>query len=129
MNFLRQFAIGVAEAWRQLSLSARVNIGFAAAAVVAVIGFIVVMGGQAQYVTLSDDLEPAQASKIAEALRAGGAGIGGFYTPTAAGTLIGEKHETKLIDGKKHILVPGLRAMWLSSARGKPTPRATSSTA
>ncbi|MBW2577877.1 MAG: malonate decarboxylase subunit alpha [Deltaproteobacteria bacterium] len=46
---------------------------------------------------------------LAEALRAGGAGIGGFYTPTAAGTLIGEKHETKLIDGKMHILVPGLR--------------------
>jgi 3-oxoacid CoA-transferase len=61
---------------------------------------------------------------LAEALRAGGAGIGGFYTPTAAGTLIGEKHETKLIDGKKHILVPGLRGnvafvrAWKADAAG-----------
>jgi 3-oxoacid CoA-transferase len=57
--------------------------------------------------TLEVELIPQ--GTLAEALRAGGAGIGGFYTPTAAGTLIGEKHETKLIDGKKHILVPGLR--------------------
>ncbi len=46
---------------------------------------------------------------LAEALRAGGAGIGGFFTPTAAGTVIGEKSETKLIDGKTHVFVPGLR--------------------
>ncbi|HXV36659.1 MAG TPA: CoA transferase subunit A, partial [Myxococcota bacterium] len=46
---------------------------------------------------------------LAEALRAGGAGIGGFFTPTAAGTVIGEKCETKLIDGKTHVFVPGIR--------------------
>jgi len=57
--------------------------------------------------TLEVELIPQ--GTLAEAMRAGGAGIGGFYTPTAAGTLIGEKHETKLIDGKMHILVPGLR--------------------
>jgi len=57
--------------------------------------------------TLEVELIPQ--GTLAEALRAGGAGIGGFYTPTSAGTVIGEKHETKLIDGKMHVLVPGLR--------------------
>ena len=46
---------------------------------------------------------------LAEALRAGGAGIGGFFTPTSAGTVIGENRETKVIDGKTHVLIPGLR--------------------
>jgi len=61
----------------------------------------------AQAGTLEVELIPQ--GTLAEALRAGGAGIGGFYTPTSAGTVIGEKHETKLIDGKMHVLVPGLR--------------------
>jgi len=46
---------------------------------------------------------------LAEALRAGGAGIGGFFTPTSAGTLLGEKAETKIFDGVEQVLVPGLR--------------------
>lgn len=46
---------------------------------------------------------------LAEALRAGGAGIGGFYTPTAAGTIIAKGSETKVINGKEHVLVPGIR--------------------
>jgi 3-oxoacid CoA-transferase len=46
---------------------------------------------------------------LAEALRAGGAGIGGFFTPTSAGTLLAEKAETKIIDGVEHVFVPGLR--------------------
>src|SRR4249920_3953866 len=36
---------------------------------------------------------------LAEAIRAGGAGIGGFYTPTSAGTLLAQGKETKTIDG------------------------------
>ncbi|HVO41178.1 MAG TPA: 3-oxoacid CoA-transferase [Aggregatilineales bacterium] len=47
---------------------------------------------------------------LAEAIRAGGAGIGGFYTPTAFGTVIADKAETKIINGKPHVFVPGLRA-------------------
>jgi 3-oxoacid CoA-transferase len=47
---------------------------------------------------------------LAEAMRAGGAGIGGFYTPTAAGTVIAEKSETKVINGVTHVFVPTLRA-------------------
>jgi 3-oxoacid CoA-transferase len=46
---------------------------------------------------------------LAEALRAGGAGIGGFYTPTAAGTPIAEGKETKIIDGVEQIFVKGIR--------------------
>jgi 3-oxoacid CoA-transferase len=46
---------------------------------------------------------------LAEALRAGGAGIGGFYTKTAAGTKITEGHETKIIDGEEYVFVKGLR--------------------
>ncbi len=47
---------------------------------------------------------------MAEAIRAGGAGIGGFYTPTAAGTALAEKAEVKLINGRPHVFVAGLRA-------------------
>lgn len=47
---------------------------------------------------------------LAEAIRAGGAGIGGFYTPTAVGTVITENDETKKINGQLYIFVPRLRA-------------------
>ena len=47
---------------------------------------------------------------LAEAIRAGGAGIGGFYTPTSFGTLIAKDSETKLINGVPHVFVPALRA-------------------
>jgi 3-oxoacid CoA-transferase len=46
---------------------------------------------------------------LAEAIRAGGAGIGGFYTPTSAGTLIAEGQETKVINGRTHVFIPGIR--------------------
>ncbi len=47
---------------------------------------------------------------LAEAIRAGGAGIGGFYTPTALGTVIAKDSETKVINGKSYLFVPALRA-------------------
>lgn len=46
---------------------------------------------------------------LAEAVRAGGAGIGGFYTVTAAGTEIAKGKETKIINGKEMVFVPGIR--------------------
>jgi 3-oxoacid CoA-transferase len=46
---------------------------------------------------------------LAEALRAGGAGIGGFFTPSSAGTLLAEKAETRIFDGVEQVFVPGLR--------------------
>ena len=56
------------------------------------------------------DLELVPQGTLAERLRAGGAGIHAFYTPTGAGTLIAEGKETRNIDGQDYILEYGLRA-------------------
>jgi 3-oxoacid CoA-transferase len=55
------------------------------------------------------DYELLPQGTLAEAIRAGGAGIGGFYTPTSAGTLIGKGRETKTINGKEQVFVEGIR--------------------
>ena len=47
---------------------------------------------------------------FAEAIRAGGAGIGGFYTPVAAGTPLAEGKEERLLDGVPHVLERPLHA-------------------
>ena len=47
---------------------------------------------------------------FAEAIRAGGAGIGGFYTPVAAGTLLAEGKEERKIGGVLHVLEEPMRA-------------------
>jgi 3-oxoacid CoA-transferase A subunit len=47
---------------------------------------------------------------FAVAIRAAGAGIGGFYTPVAAGTVLAEGKETRVIDGVPHVLEWPLRA-------------------
>ncbi len=47
---------------------------------------------------------------FAEAIRAGGAGIGGFYTPVGAGTLLAEGKEERLLGGVPHVLERPLRA-------------------
>ncbi len=47
---------------------------------------------------------------LAERIRAGGAGIGGFYTPTGYGTPAAEGKETRLIDGRWHVFEKPLRA-------------------
>jgi len=49
---------------------------------------------------------------LAERMRAGGAGIGGFYTPTGYGTMIAEGKETREIDGKMYVLEKPLRAQF-----------------
>ena len=41
---------------------------------------------------------------FSERIRAGGAGIGGFYTPTGVGTLVAEGKETRVIDGATYVL-------------------------
>ncbi|GEL11034.1 3-oxoacid CoA-transferase [Flavobacterium glycines] len=55
------------------------------------------------------DYELLPQGTLAEAIRAGGAGIGGFYTPTSAGTLIADGRETKIIDGEEQVFVKGIR--------------------
>jgi len=47
---------------------------------------------------------------LAERIRAGGAGIGGFFTPTGYGTVIAEGKETRQIDGKWYVFEKGLKA-------------------
>jgi 3-oxoacid CoA-transferase A subunit len=56
------------------------------------------------------DLELVPQGTLAERLRAGGAGIPAFYTPTGAGTLISEGKESRVIDGREYILEYGLQA-------------------
>lgn len=47
---------------------------------------------------------------LAERLRAGGAGIPAFYTPTGVGTLVAEGKETRVIDGREYVLEKAIRA-------------------
>ena len=47
---------------------------------------------------------------FAEAIRAGGAGIGGFFTPVGAGTLLAEGKEEREIEGVLHVLEQPIRA-------------------
>jgi 3-oxoacid CoA-transferase len=56
------------------------------------------------------ELELAPQGTLAERIRAGGAGIPGFYTPTAAGTQIAAGKETKVFDGREYVLETGLKA-------------------
>jgi 3-oxoacid CoA-transferase A subunit len=47
---------------------------------------------------------------FAERIRAGGAGIAGFYTPTGVGTVVAEGKELREFDGRKYLLERGLTA-------------------
>lgn len=50
------------------------------------------------------ELELVPQGNLAERLRAAGAGIGGFFTPTGYGTLLAEGKETRVIDGRGYVL-------------------------
>lgn len=56
------------------------------------------------------ELEFVPQGTFAERIRAGGAGIGGFYTPTGVGTLIAEGKETRVIDGREYLFEKPLTA-------------------
>jgi len=56
------------------------------------------------------EVELVPQGTFAERMRAGGAGIAGFYTPTGYGTLIAEGKETKEFDGRMYVLERGLTA-------------------
>jgi 3-oxoacid CoA-transferase subunit A len=56
------------------------------------------------------EVELVPQGTFSERIRAAGAGIGGFFTPTAYGTVIAEGKETRVIDGKHYVLEPPLRA-------------------
>ncbi|GAA3692010.1 3-oxoacid CoA-transferase subunit A [Arthrobacter ginkgonis] len=56
------------------------------------------------------ELELVPQGNLAERLRAAGAGIGGFFTPTGYGTLLAEGKETRIIDGKGYVLESPIHA-------------------
>jgi 3-oxoadipate CoA-transferase alpha subunit len=56
------------------------------------------------------ELELTPQGNLAERIRAAGAGIGGFFTPTGYGTLLAEGKETRLIDGRHYVLESPLSA-------------------
>ena len=63
-----------------------------------------------QYLAGELELEFNPQGTLAERIRAGGAGIPGFYTKTGVGTVIAEGKEHKEFDGETYILERGLKA-------------------
>ncbi|HBL18593.1 MAG: succinyl-CoA--3-ketoacid-CoA transferase [Elusimicrobia bacterium GWA2_69_24] len=70
----------------------------------------------------SVELEWVPQGTLAERIRAGGAGVGGFYTPTGYGTMVAEGKETRQFDGKWQILELPIRADFslIKAFRGDP---------
>ncbi|NDW02261.1 3-oxoacid CoA-transferase subunit A [Salipiger sp. PrR002] len=56
------------------------------------------------------ELEVVPQGTLAERIRAAGAGLGGFLTPTGFGTLLAEGKETRMIDGRGYVLEAPLHA-------------------
>jgi len=73
-----------------------------------------------QYLAGEVELEYVPQGTLAERIRAGGAGLGGFFTPTGVGTLIEKGKEKRIIDGKEMLLEFALRAdyAFLKAYRG-----------
>jgi 3-oxoacid CoA-transferase subunit A len=57
-----------------------------------------------QFLTGEIEVELVPQGTFSERIRAAGAGIGGFFTPTAYGTMVAEGKETRVIDGKPCVL-------------------------
>ena len=63
-----------------------------------------------QYLAGELEVELVPQGTLSERIRAAGAGIGGFFTPTGYGTLVAEGKETRIIDGKAYVLEAPLSA-------------------
>ena len=63
-----------------------------------------------QYLSGELEVEFCPQGTLAERMRAGGAGIPGFYTKTGVGTLVAEGKEVKTFDGQDYILERGIFA-------------------
>ncbi|MBI2880079.1 MAG: CoA transferase subunit A [Candidatus Tectomicrobia bacterium] len=63
-----------------------------------------------QYLAGTIEVEFVPQGTFAERIRAGGAGLGGFYTKTGVGTVVAEGKETKVLDGETYLLEIPLRA-------------------
>jgi 3-oxoacid CoA-transferase subunit A len=63
-----------------------------------------------QYLAGELEVELVPQGTFAERIRAGGAGVGGFFTPTGYGTPVAEGKETRVIDGKSYVFEKPLGA-------------------
>ncbi|HEY1909778.1 MAG TPA: CoA transferase subunit A [Vicinamibacterales bacterium] len=63
-----------------------------------------------QFLSGELDVELVPQGTFAERIRAAGAGIGGFFTPTGFGTIVAEGKETRTIDGKSYVFERPLHA-------------------
>jgi 3-oxoacid CoA-transferase subunit A len=63
-----------------------------------------------QYLAGELEVEFCPQGTLAERMRAGGAGIPGFYTKTGVGTLVAEGKETKIFHGQEYVLERGIFA-------------------
>ena len=61
-----------------------------------------------QFLSGELEVELVPQGTLAERMRAGGAGIPGFYTPAGVGTLAAEGKETKAFDGREYVLERGI---------------------
>lgn len=72
VEFLRQLAQGLRDAWTRLTISARINLVVAGIAVILLVGLVAWMGARPQYVSLASNLQPSQVTPITEILDAQG---------------------------------------------------------
>ena len=63
-----------------------------------------------QFLQKEIEVELVPQGTFSERMRAAGAGIGGFFTPTGYGTLVAEGKETRVIDGRTYVLEAPLHA-------------------
>ncbi|MFC5463083.1 CoA transferase subunit A [Massilia niabensis] len=77
-----------------------------------------------QYLSGEVDIEFNPQGTLAERIRAGGAGIAGFYTRTGVGTVVGEGKRRQYFNGEEYLLETGLTAdlaivkAWKADTRG-----------
>jgi len=65
-----------------------------------------------QFISGQLEVELVPQGTLAERLRAGGAGIPAFFTPTGVGTLVAKDKEVREFDGRKYVLERGIRTDW-----------------
>jgi len=75
-----------------------------------------------QFLSGELDVELVPQGTFSERIRAGGAGIGGFFTPTGYGTVVAEGKEVREIDGRFYVLERPLKAdfAFVKARRGDP---------
>ncbi len=77
-----------------------------------------------QYLDGTLEVEFVPQGTLAERIRAGGAGLGGFFTPTGYGTIVAEGKETREIDGRHYVLEKPIKGdlaivkAWRGDAQG-----------